>query len=269
MVFPAQWRREDVQKTLAQLARHPNVARVADPYELVRFGAGDLGDVDLALLRPRLAGSSQLGSLFAADGRARASLYLRDIGLHSLEETLEAVARACPVGTCRAAGDLVAYAEFQSRVPSTLFRGFASSLLLVGAVLVGLTWALGLRGAGSVLLAAFWGPAAMVVVLWALQVPLTFLTCVFASALVGLTGDNPIQCLFAARRDGLRAGLERRGGAALQVALVMGLAALVFVGSSFVPSRQLGALLALGFMTAVVGDLWLLRALLTSSRRRA
>jgi hypothetical protein len=47
------------------------------------------------------------------------------------------------------------------------------------------------------------------------------------------------------------------------VALVMGLAALVFVGSSFVPSRRLGALLALGFAAAVVGDLWLLRALLS------
>lgn len=266
VVFPAHSRREDVQATLAELGRHPNVARVADPYELVRFAAGDLGDVDVATLRTRLAGSSHLGSLFAADGRARASLYLRDVGLRSLEQTLQAVARACRGGACRAAGDLVAYAEFQNRVPATLFRSLASCLVLVGAVLVGLTWALGQRGAGSVLLAAFWGPAAMVVVLSALQVPLTFLTCVFASALVGLTGDNPIQCLFAARRGGLRAGLDLRGGAALQVGLVTSLAALVFVGSSFVPSRRLGALLALGFLAAVVGDLWLLRALLRVRR---
>lgn len=262
VVFPAHSRREDVHAALAQLERDPNVARVADPYELLGFAGGGLGRVDVALLRERLAGSSRLGSLFAADGRARASLYLRDVSLRSLQRTLEAVARACPAGACRAAGDLVAYAEFQGRVPATLFRSFASCLLLVGAVLVGLTRALGQRGAGGLLLAAFWGPAAMVVVLWALQVPLTFLTCVFASALVGLTGDNPIQCLFAARRDGLRAGLDRRGDAALQVALVMGLSALVFLGSSFVPSRRLGALLAMGFVAAVVGDLWLLRALL-------
>lgn len=265
VVFPAHTRREDVQATLAQIGRDPNVARVADPYESVGFAAGDLAsrDVDVALLRERLAGSSQLASLFSADGRARASLYLRDVSLRPLEQTLAAVARACRVRGCRAAGDLVAYAEFQGQVPGTLFRSFASCLLLVGAVLVGLTWALGQRGAWAVVASAFWGPAVMVVVLWALQVPLTFLTCVFASALVGLTGDNPIQCLFAARRDGLLAGVERRGGAALQVALVMGLAALVFVGSSFVPSRRLGALLALGFAAAVVGDLWLLRALLS------
>jgi len=116
-------------------------------------------------------------------------------------------------------------------------------------------------GAWAVLASSFWGVAVMLTALWATRLPLSFLTCGFASVLVGLTGDNVIQYLFA-RADGrLDAGVRARAGASIQVSVLMALASLVFLGSAFVPSRRLGLLLAAGFVVTLAGDLWLLKAL--------
>ena len=84
---------------------------------------------------------------------------------------------------------------------------------------------------------------------------------VFASVLVGLTGDNAIQYVAAGREGRLAEGIARRGGASIQVAVVMTVVSLAFLGSAFVPSRILGTLLGAGFLASLVGDLWILKAL--------
>lgn len=85
----------------------------------------------------------------------------------------------------------------------------------------------------------------------------------FASVLVGLTGDNAVQ--FACTGAGAREGIARRGGASVLVAVVMALAALVFLGSMFVPPRRLGLLLAGGLLAALVGDVWIFGAVLRTA----
>jgi predicted RND superfamily exporter protein len=109
-------------------------------------------------------------------------------------------------------------------------------------------------------LASAWGPAVTLLAMWALRLPVNLLSVAFASVLVGLTGDNAVQ--FACAGAGARQGIERRGGASVLVALVMALGALVFLGSTFVPPRRLGLLLAGGLLAALVGDVWIFGALL-------
>jgi hypothetical protein len=132
--------------------------------------------------------------------------------------------------------------------------------VLVGTLVLGVLRAVGQRRPLAVLGAAFWGPAFMLAVLWWFQVPVTFLTCVFASVLLGLTGDNAIQYSCAGPRGRIVDGIGLRGGASIQVAVVMGLACLTFLGSDFVHSRRLGVLLALGFFASLIGDIWILKA---------
>ena len=109
---------------------------------------------------------------------------------------------------------------------------------------------------------AFWGPILVIVGLWAFDFPIYFISCLFASALVGMAGDNAIQFIFAKR--GTKIGsLDRQtqtlGRASQLVAIATVLMALCFLGAYFAPARTLGLLLAGGFVLGYVGDYLLLR----------
>ncbi len=267
VVFPEARRRTANERALATLAAHPNVARVLDPYAIVDFVSGGRPEGYLERLEQGLGPTGKLRALFSEGGRTRAILYLKGISLKEMNATVRFVEEACRAVRCYPAGDLVSYAEFASKVPSVLFESFGASLLLVGLVLAGLLLLTGHGRLLPVLAASFWGPAFMMAALWILRVPLNYLTCVFASVLVGLAGDNTIQFLLARTEGSLASGMGRRGGASIQVALVMGLACLIFLGSSFVPSQRLGLLLAAGFAVSIVGDIWILKGLLERPRR--
>lgn len=254
------------QAALERLADVPGVARVVDPYRVVRDAMGGFGaPPDLLDLPAEDRG--RLSGMLAPAGDARAVVYLNDIELLALERTLAALRGVARDAGGVVAGELVTYAEFAQRVPSTLYRSLGACLLLVGLLMLALLTALHVPRRAYVLLSAFWGSALMIALLWLLSVPLTFLTCIFASVLVGLTGDNVIQYAFAGRHGTLVDGIRRRGGASILVAVCMALTSLVFAGSAFVPSRHLGLLLAFGFLASVAGDLWLLQGLLRPAAR--
>jgi hypothetical protein len=244
---------DSMTAVLGELENTPNVVRVIDPRAVVRYMTG-------GLTRP-----GAFETRFSDDGASRASLYLADVGLDSLNQTLVHIQQACKEIGCRPAGDLVTYVEFSNRVPAALLRSLALCLLLVSAVLGILTRVTGQRYSMRIIVAAVWGPAVMLVVVWLWQVPVNVLMCVFASVLVGLTGDNAIQYLFAGPGQITR-GINKRGGASVQIAMVMGLVCLFFLGSSFVPSQRMGLLLALGFITSLCGDVWIMRGLLSGKQ---
>ena len=262
VVLPEVDRQARNRALLARVAAAPGVAQVLSPYDVLddALGAAHAAPSELAARNPQLR--ARLSSFLAADGSVRAVAYLASVDLAPLERTLAAVRRICAEGGGYVAGDLVTYAEFAERVPSTLFRSLGTCLVLVGLVLLLLLRAARQRRPLLVIGASFWGTAAMLALLWLLRVPLSFLTCIFASVLVGLTGDNVIQYLFAAPGGRLAVGIRRRGGASILVSLLMALTCLVFLGSAFVPSRRLGVLLAAGFVLSLAGDLWLLHGLL-------
>jgi predicted RND superfamily exporter protein len=102
------------------------------------------------------------------------------------------------------------------------------------------------------------------------KVPVNQVTCIFASILVGLAGDNVIQFLFAGQRGAAETavlnGVSRRGPASLQISLTMAAAVGLYGFSAFSAPRLLGALLCCGLFLSVAGDVWLLKALLAWPR---
>lgn len=249
VIFPPKTPPATVAATLTRIDANANVVRTVDPYAALRY------------LTSGMTAPGKMRSLFSDGGSARAGVYVADVRHDALTRTLRDVESACAGSGCRAAGDVVSYAEFVGEVPRALFRSFAVCLLLVAGLMTAVFVALRVRGLPWVLAASFWGPAVLLGALWALDVPLSILTCVFASVLVGLTGDNAIQYAFASRGGAIVSGIPRRGGASVQVALVMGTACLWFLGSAFVPSRILGSLLAAGLLASLAGDLWILQGL--------
>lgn len=269
VVLPHADDRNRNEATLRRIAGGPGIARVLDPYAVLDDVMDTRNVTPSRLEKHRPGVASRLRGFFSSDGWVRAVVYVRSVEVESLAVSLSSLRATCAARGGYVAGELATYLDFSDRVPSTLFLSLGSCMLLVGIVLLLVLWRAGQKGKPLILAASFWGAAVMMGALWVLRVPLNFLTCSFAAVLVGLTGDNVIQYVFAAPRGGMPAGIVDRGGASIQVALLMSLASLVFVGSAFVPSRRLGILLAVGLLVALAGDLWILKALLGRRSRPA
>ena len=264
LIFPAGVSLEVQMEALGEISSHPNVAfslGAQDVLDYIFRGGVRVRGENLEL-EPESGLNPLIRTYYAKSGETRHMLYLKLVDAGTLDGTLSAISASCRDSGCIPAGDLVVFADYSNQVPDALLKSFSLCLLLV-AMLLGYLCLVNeqRRNIPSILLAAFWGPAVMLSLLWALQINVSFLTCVFASVLVGLTGDNFIQYLFARGSKPLFTGVGLRGAASVQVALVMGLVSLTFLGSSFVPSRILGLLLALGLLMSVVGDLWILKSL--------
>jgi predicted RND superfamily exporter protein len=193
----------------------------------------------------------------------RATLYLKRFSVHDLQLLKSEAARICEGGKCHVGGELIAYSDFANRVPRTLIESMAVSMILVGLVLLFLIVAFGKqRWTGSLLASAFWGPCLMLVFMVSFGIQMDFLKCIVASVLVGLTGDNAVQFLFAAKAGELHDGVKGRGAASIQTNVFMAITSLMYLASYFNPPKTFGLLLALGFIVALVGDVWILNGLL-------
>jgi len=264
LVFPEDASMAEVAAAAADLRTQPGVAQVLDPASVLAglTGGDPLALFELAAERDKLAAGS--GALQSPGGRLRASVLVSDAGLPTLIRLREWARARWPDGAGFPAGELVSYADVGDLVPRTLMESLLTCLGLVALVIVLVYRGLGLGWGVRAALASAWGPAVTVLALWATRLPVNLLSVAFASVLVGLTGDNAVQ--FACTGAGAREGIARRGGASVLVAVVMALAALVFLGSMFVPPRRLGLLLAGGLLAALVGDVWIFGAVLRPGR---
>jgi predicted RND superfamily exporter protein len=191
----------------------------------------------------------------------RVILYLKTTNTQKLNELRSSVAHLCPEHECWVGGEIIAFADFSRSLIHTLFDSFFLSLVLVAIVLAYLAWASGKHHYFSLIIASFWGPAVILCLIYAFDLSINFVTCIIASTLVGLTGDNAIQFIFASKENSLEKGIEERGPSSLYCALTMGLCSLVFLGSYFEAPKVLGVLLAAGFFFSLIGDVWILNGL--------
>lgn len=251
----------------AAVARHPNVAKALSARAVEAWFTEKVAPGERAYMA-RLARDSLSGGSFLANGNAgaRVFLYLKGTSVGELGATLAHVRAACGE-KCAPKGELVVFHDFVERISKTLFDSLAAGLFLVGALLWVLTRARSREAPWKVIASSFWSPLAVLGLLAWLEVPVNLGCSVFASVVVGLTGDNAIQYLFAARPGRLEEGLENRGGATIQLSALMVAISLLFLGMTLLSMRKLGALLAAGFVLALVGDLWILHGLLSRKRR--
>ena len=119
----------------------------------------------------------------------------------------------CPTNLCWIGGEIVAFADFSKSLIQTLFDSFFISLILVGIVIFYLAWASGIKNYFSLIISSFWGPAVILCLIYAFDLSINFVTCIIASTLVGLTGDNAIQFIFASKNQELELGMKSRAPA--------------------------------------------------------
>lgn len=206
--------------------------------------------------------SSALNKRFESHDYYRSILYLKKIHTNELEFFQKSVEKICG-DKCFLSGQVLVYLELNKRVSYTMLESFLTSIFLVLIVLFTLMKILKVKGARfiEIVLSSLVGPLFMLTVMVVLQVPVNIVTSIFFAAMVGLTGDNAIQYLFAGVGRTLDEGIDERGDGSLIFAILLVTGSLFFIGQTLIPLKWLGFLLSLGFLINFVGDYWILKGL--------
>jgi predicted RND superfamily exporter protein len=187
----------------------------------------------------------------------RILLYVNDTSALTIKALKEKINAICKKN-CHIGGEVVTHSEFAELVPKTLMESLLTSLLLVAIVVSIIACAHNKsKLIPALLLSCFWGPFLTIVLLGACHSTLDFWKSIFASILVGLAGDNSIQYLFAAEENNIETGIIDRGPPSIITSALMAIISLVYLGSYFSSPRTFGIILSLGFLSTLVGDLWI------------
>ena len=186
---------------------------------------------------------------YADDGTEVALILVREASVAGTRKLMAKIHDLCPARECYLTGGMVVYQEFSDRVIPSLIDSFVWSLLLVTIILLGLAYSKGLTGeALPILISSFWGVFFMVGVYTYGNIAVNHVTCIFASVLIGMAGDNAIQYMFASRDRNLDIGIKAAGVGSILVTVMICSFSLLFCLSEFKNPRILGMLFCGGFV---------------------
>ncbi|MGZ6458140.1 MAG: hypothetical protein ACXWQX_03845 [Bdellovibrio sp.] len=258
----------EIHKIVEKISQLPGVVKIMGSAELFSYFTKDIHPPEIkSLIFSELKSASFMENWISARGNQRYNLFLEEGDTESINNLGKSISKICEDKGCFISGVPVVYSEFAKKIPETLLNSFSLSIFLVGFILIWLSYCCGyFSQVHWILLSSFWGPSLMFLLISIFSIKVNFLTCIFASVLVGLTGDNAIQFLIAAKGKSFEKGIMGGGGAALVSGFLMASGSLVFLGSYFIPPRIFGVLLMAGFLASTLGDYWLLQALVRKKR---
>jgi predicted RND superfamily exporter protein len=262
LYFPEMLEAETTANILNQVAKLRDVFRVENPEEMAQEWTKGLPPLKQDLIRRELSMTPLWEKYYSNEGTLRIPLYLKEQDLHSLRKLRNKVDAICGQ-YCRLAGQRIVYLEYGERISKTMIESFAVSILLVIGILYYLLWASGkLLYLWPVILSSLMGPLVTLTLISIFQIPVTLITSIFLSIMVGLAGDNAIQYILVPDEN-LEVAIESRARASVMVSFVMILGSAMFLFQSLLPMRILGGLFIFGFLINLLGDLWGLKGLLT------
>ena len=267
LVFSAEATAELKSHVRQEIRKDSLIGRTETWDQLIDYVApAGASDVTKALVAREMSTQDFSKRYQSSNGEVRDILYLTTVDTAELNLFRKEVSQLCPNRECWLAGEFIGFADFSEGLISTLFESMLGSVFSVGLIVALLGIGTGhLRYVPGLVLASFWGPAVMMTAIFMCDITINFVTCIVASTLIGLTGDNAIMFMFQGKS--IAAGIEDKGIASFQTAIIMSVVALTFVLSYFEPPRMLGFLLAGGFLCALLGDVWILKGLLPQEKK--
>lgn len=262
LVFYNSKNREKNEAIIKTLAAHPIINAYENPYEVDDYLTKDMSEVRKNILLEFWHETPLAERLRNKEGELiRAIFYMTVSDMDSIEKFVSHVRTVCQ-SDCYAGGTIVSYGEFGTKVLRSLIGSLGWSDFLVGLVMVWLCLARGVRNIFAILISSLWGPAVVVLAFIIFNIPVYYVSSVFAAVLVGLAGDNAVQYIFSDRKGDALKGVEELGPASIYLGIGMMALSLVFFVSPFEPVNTLGYLMSTGLMVLLFGDIWILKALL-------
>ncbi len=259
LVFNPSAQDSSVRNIVAKINALPNVATIENPLDVENFLTRDLKPQSL---KNRVLTDLAIGPLKRYRSSAhylRMPIYTRSFELNDLRALVKAAEELCGPH-CWLAGQTVVYLEYSDRISQSLVDSMGASLITVVLLLLGLALLQGNSNYFALMISSIWGPLTMLGLFALFQVPVSSVTSIFFALIVGWTGDNAIQFLFAG--EDLVAGAAERASASLMQTLLFCGSSLFLVFHTFIPMKLLGAMFVVGFFITYIGDLWILKGLL-------
>ncbi|PIP94194.1 MAG: hypothetical protein COW00_13275 [Bdellovibrio sp. CG12_big_fil_rev_8_21_14_0_65_39_13] len=265
LVFEVEKSREEQLRVLDQIKKLDNISIIESVFDIEAFL---LGEDTFHYKKAILSNLNQHPLMKRYRGELlsfRHILYFKNSEFQSLKKSLQEIRNICK-NDCQLIGEIVSYNEFMDKVPLALMKSLGISLALVGLIIFGMALIFRYPKAWAFTLGSLWGPSCLLIMMAIMNIQINFLSCVFICMMVGLTGDNGIQFLFAEKREGKGRGIEYHQSCALQVGFIMACSCLFFLFSYFAPPREFGPMMGLGFLISLFGDIWLTKSLTQSKR---
>ncbi len=251
------------KNVLKNIAKHSVVSRIHSPYDIEDFYVNDLPQLSKKLVLTEYSLVPEYKRYVSSDKKLHAVVFVKANKVEIFDTLVKDIERWCNDGTrCYATGEIIAFSDIAMKIPRVLTESFLYSILLVSALLVFLLFQVKKWSAHNMvalIISCLWGPLLMILVFVILRIPLNFITCVFVSVLVGLTGDNAIQFIFAAKDTAMIHAVNEQGIGALSIAVITLVSSIVFLFSYFSSMKTLGLLVATGIVLMNIGDIWIFK----------
>lgn len=258
-------RKDEVIKKIRSIPLITSVEYSTDVKEFLSQNVSHPSDRDM--IDQLWENSSHSSRLIATSGTERAQIYIKDMSNESIAFLKEQIQKICHTD-CEVVGSLISYNEFSMRVLSTLFSSLGISLILVIFILIILSPHIPWRTLCACIVSSMWGPLALLALFIIFQLPLFFVSCICASVLVGLAGDNAIQFIYFSNKGKIDHSIDDLYEGSLIVTIGMMMMTSVFFLSQLAPLAKLGIFILLGFALTYLGDVWILRGLLNNKKEK-
>ncbi len=248
----------DKEKIIQTLKDSPFVQKIDTAKAAFEFSAATFTGLTRAMIETEFFKIWRPERYFGKSNLERYHIFLKTSEISDVLKFRDDIKKIC-LDECYVSGAILTYAEFVRHLAETLFESLFVSLLLVMLILLILCLVLDFPYPGLVIYSALWGPAILLILIMVFQIPINMMTSLTASVVLGLTGDNIIEFLFAKDRKRFDEGMDARFPGAIVTSVMMSSACLVFLVSPFDPPRTLGLLFCLGFLLSLFGDYFVLR----------
>lgn len=252
---------EENNLLIEKIRKIRSVEKIEDQQSIENFLTANLDSSDRYMVLNFWKESLFAKRLESDRGQKRAQVFLNSMEMDDIKELIQQSEDICK-GKCKLTGGLISYNEFSVKILNTLFSSLGMSIILVMLILVFIRKPLKPLQMVALIASSIWGPLVLLSLFVVFKIPMSFVTCICASLLVGLAGDNAIQFIFTAKKSKLDKSVTALAEASLIITLGMMLLVSVFMLSEIASLSVLGIYILIGFTLGYIGDVWLLKGLI-------
>ncbi len=254
----------ETETILSQFEKDPFVSGVSSRDRVLRGSIAQLPEDIRGLVREDFK-RTPLGKLYSNDRQDRAIVWVRSYDTTQIEAFEKRAIGYCR-GVCDLVSEVIVSKDYAQGLLRTLYDSFSASLLLVSPVLIWVCIALRAPILASVI-SSGWSAFFLLSLVLLMSLRIDVVTSVALSVLIGITGDNIIQFLLF-KPDRLSESVQDHGIAAFQSVSLMTVITSVLFLSYFRSPKVLAALLIVGLLLMIIGDVWIFSGLLDLKSRK-